>query len=408
MRLPFDINISGKDLFVFIVGLTSMIKLRLLGTFGIGELIVFASYIYINPLFVMRDKQIRRLMAFACLWLAGAIFSDLVNQANLIDSLKGAFNVIFLIMLIPFGYWALYDKPTRMLWFWAGIAISAILGFKYQQVNSLDKVATEIWQVYAIKWLFLFLGGWLYYKGRTKLAYIIIMGFAVWTLYNMSRNIFLTFTLATVLTIFIGKVDENNKSYKYWRYRNSLVKIAIIILVAFIGIKYTYETLAANGTLGERAKIKYEMQSNSEIGLASGRIDFLASLYAISKRPIIGYGSYAKDDGVTESFYKMIGNQSITKLNYIPGHSYILGGWVYAGILGLFFWIFVLKEIFTFMLNHIFNEPRLLYINMLLTATYIWSILFSPFSNRMNFVIFIITIIILSERRLTWQQIAKA
>ena len=158
MRLLLGINYSNKDIFIFIIGLLSMIKFRLFGTFGASELLVFASYIYINPLFALRNKQVRRLIGFAFIWLCGVLISDLVNQTELIDSLKGAFNVIFLILLIPFCYWALYDKPKRMLWFWAGVAISSILGFKFQRVENMNDLSADIWIVYAVKWLFLFLG----------------------------------------------------------------------------------------------------------------------------------------------------------------------------------------------------------------------------------------------------------
>lgn len=401
MRLLLGTNCNNKDIFIFIIGLLSMIKFRLFGTFGASELLVFASYIYINPLFALRNKQVRRLIGFAFIWLCGVLISDLVNQTELIDSLKGAFNVIFLILLIPFCYWALYDKPERMLWFWAGVAISSILGFKFQRVENMNDLSADIWIVYAVKWLFLFLGGWLYYKGRKKLAYTVIMTFALWTLWHLSRNIFLTFTLATTILIYIGNVDESNKVYKYLRYRRNILKLFIIMAIAIVGIKFTYETLVTNGILGERAKEKYELQSNSEMGLASGRSDFLAALYAISKKPIFGYGSYAKDKNhIIGEFNSLMGlpDSPIRKGgDYVPGHSYMLGGWVYSGILGFAFWIFILKQIFKFLRYHLFDKPKLLCLNLLLTFTFIWSIFFSPFSDRLNFAMYILTIIIISS-----------
>lgn len=404
-------NNRSKDIFIFIIGLFSMIKLRLLGTFGASELLVFVSYIYINPLFALRNKQVRQFITFAFIWLIGVIISDLVNQTGVIDSLKGAFNVIFLILLIPFCYWALYDKPERMLWFWAGVAISSIIGFKFQRVENMNDLSADIWQVYAVKWLFLFLGGWLYYKGRKKLAYTVIITFALWTLWHLSRNIFLTFTLATTILIYIGDVDESNKVYKYLRYRRNILKLFLIIAIALFGIKFTYETLATNGTLGERAKEKYELQSNSEMGLASGRADFLAALYAISKKPVFGYGSYAKDKNhIIGEFNSLMGlpDSPIRKGgNFVPGHSYMLGAWVYAGFLGFIFWVFILKKIFLFMRDHLFDITRLLCLILLLTISFLWDIFFSPFSDRLNFAMYILTIIIISSnnRQLDVKQI---
>lgn len=379
-----------------------MIKLRLLGTFGASELLVFASYIYINPLFALRNKQVRQLIKFAFIWLTGVIISDLVNQTELIDSLKGAFNVIFLILLIPFCYWALYDKPERMLWFWAGVAISSILGFKYQRMGSMDAMGIDTWQVYAAKWLFLFLGGWLYYKGRIKLAYTIIFVFATWTLFHQSRNIFLMFILPTSILIYLGRINDFNSLDKYRRLRKGTLKLLLLLGVVFMGITYTYETLAAQGILGEFSQRKYERQKNSELGLVSGRADFLASLYAISKKPVFGYGSYAIDkDRVYDEFNRMVNLPlpSERKDNIrVPAHSYMLGAWVNAGIFGFLFWIFTLKKIFYFLRYHLFDEPKLIYLILLLTFSFLWDIFFSPFSDRPLFIFYILAISIISNK----------
>lgn len=402
MKVLFGLKLDNKDLFVFIIGLFSMIKFRVLGTFGISELLVFASYCYINPMFATREKQVRRLIAFAFIWLVGVLLSDFVNNSSSVDSLKGAFNVIFLIMLIPFGYWALYDKPVRMLWFWAGVAISSILGFKYQRMETMDAIGVDTWQVYAAKWLFLFLGGWLYYKGRIKLAYIIIIVFATWTLFHQSRNIFLLFLLPTSILIYLGKINNFNRLDKYRRFRKETLKLLLLLGVVFIGITYTYETLAAQGELGEYAQRKYKKQKSSELGLASGRADFFASLYAISKKPIFGYGSYAIDKNqVYDDFNRMVGLPLPSEQKdsiRVPAHSYMLGAWVNAGILGFLFWIFTLKKIFYFLRYYLFDEPKLIYMILLLTFSFLWDIFFSPFSDRLLFIFYILAIIIISNK----------
>lgn len=398
-------NYDRKDILVFIIGLLSMIKLRILGTFGVSELIVFISYLFVNPFKAQENSQIRNLMYFAFLWLVGVLLSDLVNNSTLEDSLKGAFNVVFLMALIPFCYWALIDKPSRMLFFWAGVGISSILGFRYQRLGMMNELQADIWLVYALKWSFLFLGGWLYYKGKRTWSYALIIAFGTWTLFHLSRNIFLIFTFTVVLLLYIGKLDDTNIEYKLQRYKQGVIKLFLVLGIAFIGITNVYEKLASDGVLGERAKVKYERQKNSEIGLASGRADFLASLYAISKKPVFGYGSYAKDKNhLYDRFNKMIGMPSSpgaksSALKHVPGHSYMLGAWVYAGILGFVFWLFILKTIFSFLRQHLFEDPQLLCMNLMLTFSMLWDIFFSPFSDRLNFVMYIVLIIIFNSQQ---------
>lgn len=398
-------NIKGiekKDIFIFIIGLLSLIKFRILGTFGASELIIFASYFFIDYSIARNNKQVRQMVLFAIVWLIGVFLSNLVNNTSTEDSLKGAFNVIFLILLFPFGYWALYDKPTRIMFFWAGVGVSSILGFRFQRMEMMNELSVDIWQVYAFKWIFLFLGGWFYYKGRRKLSYILLMAFGFWTMFHLSRNIFMLFSLVTAILLYIGKVDNSNFEYKFYRYKQGIARLLLVLCVAFIGITSVYESLASNGTLGEIAKGKYERQKNSKIGLASGRADFLSSLYAISKKPIFGYGSYAKDKNkLIEEFNDIMGLSSPTgmttnKLRHVPAHSYMLGAWVNAGLLGFIFWVFILKKIFIYLRYHVLNEPRLLCLNLLLTSSMLWDIFFSPFSDRLSFAIYMMTISILS------------
>lgn len=402
MRFEFGIPLINKDRFIFIIGLLSMIKFRFLGTFGISELLVFSSYLCINSQIALENKHVRKLLLFAFIWLIGVISSDIINHSTLENSLKGSFNVVFIIALIPFGYWALYDKPERMLFFWAGVAVSSILGFRFQRVEMMNELAADTWTVYAVKWLFLFLGGWLYYRGNIKFAYILLVTFATWTLFHQSRNIFLMFVLPVGILIYIGEVTDYNIFEKFNRYRRGVLKLFLVVGITFIGISYTYETLAANGTLGEYAKNKYIKQKQSELGLASGRADFLASLYAISKKPIFGYGSYAVDnDKVFAEFNRIIGldySDLLSGENRVPAHSYMLGAWVNAGLLGFIFWLFILKKIFNFLRFSLFCRHKLMCINLLLTFSMLWDIFFSPFADRLNFVFYILAIILISDK----------
>ena len=179
--------------------------------------------------------------------------------------------------------------------------------FYIQKSVNLDEIGFEVWRVYAWYYPFIVLSGILYYKGKTILSCIVIEGFAIWSLFNLSRNIFLTVTVSVCLIF--------------------------VLAIALLGISTTYEYLASNKILGERAYTKYYMQKHSKLGMASGRGDFIQSLYLVSQKPIMGYGSYAKDNNqLLEDYYKsngMIYNSSKLHDKMLPGHSYLMGSWVY-------------------------------------------------------------------------------
>ena len=392
MRQLFNLNWSEKDKFVFIIGLLSMIKFRLLGTFALSELIIFITYLFIGfRTEFSNSRRMNNLFILAILWCIGVFISDRINDINLIDSLKGIFNVIFIIILIPFVYWALEDKPQRMILFWIGNGLSSIFAFYFQRINLYSEFEANIWRVYAFYPAIIALSGLLYYKGRIILACLLTEIFAFWSLFNMSRNIFLSMTCAVSLILFIYWIKRHSVD-GITMYKKKSLSLLIVFVSALIGVTYTYEFLASNKILGEPAYQKYIMQKYSKSGLASGRLDAFQSLYLVSINPIIGYGSYAKDKKELIRQFDKETNRDRNDL--LPGHSYILGAWVYSGILGGLFWVYILYLIFIFIKDKILLDDKLIGINALITFQMLWNILFSPFADRLNFLFFITLVII--------------
>lgn len=387
-----------KDYLAFIIGLFAMVKVRYFGTFAVAELIVFALTPFVAWRFYKTNPSVRKLLWLAFLWLMGVIFSDYWNDSSLIDSLKGAFNVIFVILLIPFTYWILYDKPQRWLLYFCGFSISSLYNFYYQRAPEFDNdFVFQVWRVYAFYPLAVCLAGWLFYNRKKYLSYIIIVGFGIWSLYNSSRNIFLSQSLAVVVLLYINRLKNVNLQTKVLQYQKKIMQLLVMLVAGFCVVVFVYESMASSGALGERVHEKYLMQKYSRDGLISARGDALQSIYAISKKPLVGYGSYAKDRyGIINKYnYRRDIVSDFNDDDLIPGHSYILGAWVYSGIFGFCFFAYILK----FLLKSIKSGWMLYYGNfvgpwMYVMLMMIWDILFSPFSDRINLLFFIISLMI--------------
>lgn len=391
-------KLDTKDKFVFVIGLFAMIKFRILGTFALSELIVFASYFFIPQIYTIKyPRKVINFILMASLWLMGVIISDLFNNTNIENSLKGSFNVVFIILAIPFVYWSLYDKPRRMLYYWLGAGLSEVLSFYFQRVEGYNEFEADVWRVYAYYPLFVALSGYIYFKGKHLLACITIECFAVWSLFHMSRNVFLSMTLGVTVVFFIDYILKRYKENSQAVFRKKLVRLAVILGVAMLGVVTTYEYLAQNKILGESAYKKYMIQKNKDRGLASGRNDFFESFDMAIKSPAFGYGSYARWNNINYS------NTASRHMDYpfnkedemIPGHSYLMGAWTYSGILGLIFWIYVLYEMIKFVNNALIYDKKLIGINVLMSFMMFWNIMFSPFSDRLNLVYYMVLILIL-------------
>ena len=391
---------TKKNILLLVLGLLSMVKIRVMGTFAAAEIIVFLSYLFIPIKGFLSNPKMKRLMLLAFVWLLGIIISDVYNQTPTTDALKGSFNVVFLISLIPFVYWAVADDPKRILYFWLGSGLSGLFSFYFLKSYD-DFYAYDVWRVYAYYPLIMAVSGWLYSKERKAWAYLLAEGFAIWTLFHASRNVFLCLTMANILLIFTDRLQATEEESVMSKYRRSIVGLLVCFLIGAAVIDVSYEYGAANGYLGERAQAKYFMQKANVNGLASGREDFFMSSVLVSRNPIWGYGSYAKDkEGFTDKYlyeHGMEDNSGTKEIELLPGHSYIMGAWVYSGFLGAIFWFFVLWQWFRCMKRGTFlYEDRLTGLFTYFMFYYLWCILFSPFSDRLNFLMFIVPLIILN------------
>ena len=395
-----------KDKFIFVIGLLSLIKVRYLGTFALAEIIAFVFLPLIPWKKFSENQDMRRLLKYSLVWLAGVIIADLYNGSTITNSLKGSFNVIFLILLIPFIYWILYDNPQRILYFYAGHAVSSLLSF-YIFESYDDVFLYEVWRTYAWYPVFTFVAVYLYFWGKKKYSYCVIELFAIWSLFYHSRNIFLTVSIANVLLIYCSRIQKYNYEENLLNYRRKIPALLVVLLIGGFVVDYSYEYAAKNGYLGENAYQKYIMQKYSEIGLASGRADFLQSLDAIKNNPIFGYGSYALDEsGFRDKWRQEHGIDPLNneKVEIMPGHSYLLGAWVYSGLLGAIFWFFIISIIFkSLRYGYVIKDSRLLGVVLFMLIQMIWNILFSPFANRMPFLMLIVLLILLNTNNIQYK-----
>ena len=383
---------QNKDWLIFLLGLLTMIKMRLLGTFGVSELIMIPMLFFIPKKEFLENKQAVTVFLLTCLWCIGNIFTDVYRGTSDIDCIKGTVSIMMMAFLIPVAYWCIKDKPERIFYFIAGLAISYSIGFFFQASENYTEEDKDVWQVYAFQYIAVYISGTLFLHKKWAYAYLTLIGYGLWSLFHMSRNVLLSNGLAACIIWYSHFIYNKTSSIKT---AQNLFNKRIIILLVLLGGgigggTLLYESLASEGALGERARAKYEMQKNTEIGLASARGDFFITLHLIRKSPIIGYGSYAKDKnelaykesrklGLYHSRHYL---QHKIRNHIIPGHSYILGAWVFSGILGLPIWLYALYLIFLFFKRGLYCQYSISPLLTIWSTIMIFNILFSPFQNR--------------------------
>lgn len=404
-----------KDIIVFLVGCFSTFYISVVGRVYVGELIVFIFYIfYPKARSIHFPKELKRLTKFMWLWLFSAVLSDLYRQTPLIDCAKGVISQLLLIALVPFVYWALHDKISRWFHFFLGSIISSQLTYYLLTVQT-EFGSTDIWRVYSYGPLFSGLAIILYWKGKYLLSYSVFLVFGIWILFGGSRNVFLTSSMTMIILYAINKLKGKDIITRINKYQRKLVVLFFAIIIGLFAINFIYENLASSGALGVEAYEKYNKQKNSDQGLASGRIEAFIAADLVSKSPIIGYGSFAKDRTNYVYNYYTQHNLEIRPgafeydidsiENMLPRHSRIFGMWMWHGIGAGIFWVYILTLFYkTFISGCLLLEPKILALSVFSLMTETWDTFFSIMSVRLGPLFFWVFLILIYQQYLKLNQ----
>lgn len=398
-----------KDQIVFLVGCFSTYYVSILGRVYVGELIIFLLYLFKSEIRGVRmPPYLKKINKLLWLWFISAVCTDLYRQTPPTDAIKGMISVLFLIVLLPFVYWSLSDKVERWYCFVIGSIISSQLTY-YLQTVTTEFGSTEIWRVYSYVPLFTGFAGWLYLKGRTRWSYLIFIIFGLWTLYNGSRNVFLTCSITVVVLYYINKYRYSNRLQEVFMYRRRIGILAISLMIGLTFINFSYSYLASNGNLGQEAYEKYMKQKNSKQGIVSGRLEAIMAATLIVDSPIIGYGSYVKDyTNFVYNYYLRNGYEikpgrfnveENSVENMLPRHSRIFGMWMWHGIGCGIFWLYLLLLFYKILRNGcLLLYPHLLGFSVFTLFTEIWDTFFSIMSVRLVPLFFWVFLLIVYEK----------
>ena len=198
--------------------------------------------------------------------------------------------------------------------------------------------------------------------------------------------------------------------------------------VAIVGVFFVhafYRISATQGWLGEEALVKYERQTQGDTSikklLLGGRMESFCGLLACVDKPIVGFGPWAIDSGGYKGeFLTKYGDaddydayvrsvewnlQHGRSVYLIPCHAYITEFWLWYGIFGLLFWIYVIFVLFRYLKQDCWAVPQWF---MWLAASipgYLWGVFFSPWSNRVGCILFVVACLMARAVRMGRQEL---
>lgn len=180
-------------------------------------------------------------------------------------------------------------------------------------------------------------------------------------------------------------------------------KPVTIALFCGLAIFSFYSYAVSHDWLGQHAAERIERMQVRGYGkvldtLIGSRPQFLISTYAIAKRPIVGYGSWPQNCGFIRLFkeeQRMLGISEPVGLGYqkkkdtsaiclIPSHSHLLGAWLWAGLMAVPVWLYIMVKTGTWMMRAIRDRRYFELAPLVMGAILLWAIPFSPFAGRLR------------------------
>ena len=355
---------------------------------------------YYNKFIERVDVLEWKLSGLFLLTAAAQLISNVVNHAPVASSIARVGTYVLLAALIPIVAVLVNRDWRRMLAVVFGYGASYVVVW-YSGSAASDIIEQFSWRLglgAAVTLIVVALFG-LIPRARLGLA-LAMFGLSALHLYLSSRSLAAITVLVAILCLvstFWGRARPAE-----FRTRSFAAVIVSLSLFAYLG-PLAFGWMATAQLLPENLVTKNQLQAANSYGfLAAARPDTFTALYAISKRPLLGYGSgvfdaevfsfYAevnaasyRDAHLSRSVFKNIYSQDW--LQGIPSHSHLFGAWADAGIFAALSWLFVLW-IDLKMLARLWRwghplAPLFAFVGI---AT-LWDILFSPGPVRLDIAI---------------------
>jgi len=426
------VNNRAKTFLLFLLGLFSLTKVHIVGLMSISEIFVFpmAPLIFFMDYSKLRKDAFLNVLLLIFIMMISMFVSAWWNQ-----SAKAYVVREFAILYGWFAFIVVFHNLLRnnyrgLGWFFLGVAFSSIItifvlnpSIQVSEAGAVMRDQTSVEQVMDSQ---IFWFERLFAVGRIP---IVLMYYSTPISYCILAPIGLTiFSLLTTISgrsgslivlVAAGMMFVGQKSRRRMAIIGRHFFTFAIVAIVIVGIyKFTYSHLAKNGVLGAEAQGKYLAQTiNGDDALhllMAGRKEFFIGIKAALDKPIIGHGPRPQDKkGYLIDYMLKYGSerdiawlrelQRQGMVGTIPTHSHIIAAWVYYGVSGLIFFIYVLWLIYVLLRKYISAIPQWFGWFALLAPSLVWQILFSPYSARSGLAMSITTLLFakaVGQRRL--------
>lgn len=346
----------------------------------VGELLALA-FLPAAVISLYRSRAFRTMALLSLIWCIGALIIDTRTGNLSYSTLQEAAEPIlaFAVLAAVLAALRAYRKGLPVVA--VAVAVGLLVGapaellqgdpwkFGFGLPATLLVFAAMAWR--AVKHRTMALMG-------TVIAMVhLVMGFR-----SLALIVAVTITLITLA----GRRQPHARPSK----RISSISIGLTMALAAVLVLTAYSLLAASGTLGEAAELKYEAQSHGSPTalLLSSRSEIVPSVKAVLDSPILGHGTQPVDAARYQDTLLSLRAEGYNidlrylDTNQIPTHSYLFDAWSTSGLAGALYWIMaayiVVKGLRQSLSEH---DGTLNPLTALIFVMFCWNLMFSPYAG---------------------------
>ena len=395
----------------FIIGLGA--QLQILFSLSISETMIFclAPFFIAEEFHAMRRSGVITCFYVSILPLLGCILACVVNGTALVYALRGLATTALIPCVVIVVHRLFRKDMNGYKWYFVGELGSLFIStYVFQHYGMLQTYAggqtgldaAEALMSSPLYWIQRF-GGLLLLPSRgwycnVPLAYSVLapVFLAIFSLKTSAsgRSTALGVILAALMVMIAGKRRASIK-----RVAKYFWVVVICGVCSVFVLNVAYKKAALSGWMGEESRQKYERQTRGGDSilnlLIGGRAASFVGLLAVADKPVFGFGPWAVDDaGYLETFFSRYASvedyedllganiRQQRRLLLIECHACWLEFWVWYGLLGMVFWLYVLFVVFRFLRHDCWVVPQWFFWLGAGAPGVLWMIFFSPYTTR--------------------------
>jgi O-antigen ligase len=369
-------NNKISNFYMALYAFFSRLTIDFVGRLAISELIALIIVPFKLKSLFRTYPVLKKITFIYLLLLFSLILSDIINSTPSQDYFRGWACIIFSYLSLCFLLSQINNKSV--VFFLLFYAFSLFLfgediDLIYMDENSnyfKARIAPFLSQI-------VLLLAYLLYKANKNIPVFIFLGYGLLSIVLGARSSSLPFLLSALL-LFVKMKNINLSGIR-------IFSVGIFVLIIFYAGYCVYISQVLNGSIisGNSQQLqRVKNPYNPFELLTEGRTETFVAYDAIKKKPLLGYGSWAKVEN-----YQGILPLSVTffrEKGIIPAHSVILGVWLWAGMIGfisiiLLYW--VLLKLFWKSYKDRNTNIGILILLIPMVITMVWNALFSPLGH---------------------------